>query len=505
MRESSGKGVRKDVRPSWKTQTTPLRLRVLAVASVLFSAVVVAGVLLASARWAPRASQRQLMPLLGAYMALVFLRWPPLGLAALIAASLVVPFAIGTGTQTSLNVTVLLLFLLIGLWLFDMVVRQRQVKLLPSRPVPPLLALVLVATLAFIAGQLPWFIFAQGASLQSQAGGLAVFWLSASAFLLVAHQVRHLRWLQRLTWLFLALGALYVAGRLVPGLGRFTRRLFQGGSTGSLFWVWLVALAFSQVVFNRDLRLRWRLALAGLVIATFWVGWQGRGWASGWMPGLVAVLVILWLRSGWLGGLATAILVMGVLLSNPALPAQLVIEDQYSIDTRLAAWQIVLREVVRVNPLLGLGPSNYYHYMPLFSILGWYVKFSAHNQYVDLVAQTGLLGLACFLWFAWEVGRLGWRLRTQVPDGFARAYVCGALGGLVGTLGAGMLADWILPFVYNITLSGMRASVLGWIFLGGLMSLEQMSKGQGNRDDRGKGTGEQGGREVKGQGDKETL
>jgi len=106
--------------------------------------------------------------------------------------------------------------------------------------------------------------------------------------------------------------------------------------------------------------------------------------------------------------------------------------------------------------------------------LGYYVPFNSHNNYVDIVAQTGLLGLACFLWLVWEVGRLSWRLRTSVPEGFPRAYVVGCLGGLAGTLAAGMLGDWVLPFVYNIGLKGLRASVLGWLFLGGLVALEQL-------------------------------
>jgi hypothetical protein len=108
--------------------------------------------------------------------------------------------------------------------------------------------------------------------------------------------------------------------------------------------------------------------------------------------------------------------------------------------------------------------------------MGYYVNFSSHNQYVDLIAQTGLLGLGCFLWFAWEVGRLGWGLRKRAPDGFARAYAVGAIGGLVGTLAAGMLADWLLPFVYNIGLAGFRASVLAWMLLGGLCALENLCR-----------------------------
>ena len=63
--------------------------------------------------------------------------------------------------------------------------------------------------------------------------------------------------------------------------------------------------------------------------------------------------------------------------------------------------------------------------------------------------------------------------------GFAQAYVYGALGGLVGTLAAGMLADRVLPFVYNIGLTGFRASMLAWLFLGGLVSIEQMVRRQG--------------------------
>ena len=40
------------------------------------------------------------------------------------------------------------------------------------------------------------------------------------------------------------------------------------------------------------------------------------------------------------------------------------------------------------------------------------------------------------------------------------------------SLVAGLLGDWVLPFVYNIGLQGFKVSVLGWMFLGGLVALE---------------------------------
>ncbi|HSM56423.1 MAG TPA: hypothetical protein VK879_09745, partial [Candidatus Sulfomarinibacteraceae bacterium] len=79
-----------------------------------------------------------------------------------------------------------------------------------------------------------------------------------------------------------------------------------------------------------------------------------------------------------------------------------------------------------------------------------------------------------FLWLFAEIGFLGWRLRQRVPEGFARAYVYGVLGGTVGTLAAGMLGDWVIPFVYNVTLNGFRTSVIAWVFLGGLVALEAL-------------------------------
>jgi hypothetical protein len=48
------------------------------------------------------------------------------------------------------------------------------------------------------------------------------------------------------------------------------------------------------------------------------------------------------------------------------------------------------------------------------------------------------------------------------------------LAGIVATVIAAILGDWVLPFVYNVGLAGFRASILPWIFIGGVISLDQM-------------------------------
>ncbi|MCL4507644.1 MAG: hypothetical protein M1140_16730 [Chloroflexi bacterium] len=364
-------------------------------------------------------------------------------------------------------------------------VRRHDIRLLPSRTNLPLLIFLVVVLLSFGVGQLPWFVVS-AAPIRAQLGGLAIFILSISAFLLTSHLVNDQRWLERLTWLFLALAAFYIAGRIVPLLSGITSKLYTPSAVGSLFWTWLVALAFSQAVYNRHLRPVWRVCLILLVSMTFFVGMtRDIGWTSGWAPALVTLAVILLVGSPRLGVALVLAGVVIVLLMPQVVTDLLVVGDNsYSALTRAEAWNILLR-IVEVSPILGLGPANYYWYTPLYSILGYHVNFNSHNNYIDLVAQLGLAGLVCFLWFSWEVGKLGWQLRSRVPEGFAKAYVYGAIGGLAGTLVAGMLGDWVLPFVYNIGFAGFRASVLAWLFLGGLVALGRITHSNGKMPQAG--------------------
>jgi hypothetical protein len=209
-------------------------------------------------------------------------------------------------------------------------------------------------------------------------------------------------------------------------------------------------------------------------LLTFYVAIkQAYDWKSGWLPPLVAVATIVAIRY-WRRLLPLA--PIGVLLAY-YVATQSIGTDEYSWGTRLDAWLIVT-EIVKASPLFGLGFANYYWYTPIFRIRGYSVRFNSHSQYIDLIAETGIVGLIVFFWFFWEVAKLGWSLKDRVPEGFAQAYVYSALGGLAGTVFAGFLVDWVLPFVYNIGLTGFRASVLAWLFLGGLVSLEHMYLGK---------------------------
>jgi hypothetical protein len=129
--------------------------------------------------------------------------------------------------------------------------------------------------------------------------------------------------------------------------------------------------------------------------------------------------------------------------------------------------------------MTGLGPASYRAYAniePLTYRGAYWVEpnVSSHNNYVDLFSHTGVVGLGLFVWFVAELARLGLRLRDRLGEGFLAGYVNAMLAAGASSLVVMLLADWILPFVYNIGFPGFQASVLVWLFMGGFVAIDNL-------------------------------
>lgn len=411
--------------------------------------------------------------------AALLLRYPSLALLGIVPASMAIPYGLGTGTETVLPVSVLLVFLALGLWAVDILVVKRDFRFLTGRSILAALLLVLASLISFGFGQIPWFHY-QHASIAAQLGAVMLFVLASGTFLVVAHRLTR----RVLVWSVLALiglGAVYVF--VHPFSEQYywqtwsILKFYDNGSTGALFWVWLFCITLGQLVFNRSLNILWKGAL-GMVLAAFLYNAFiiGRDWTSGWLPAMLGGAVILFLASKK-ARIPLVMVALMVLAVNWTQVRNIVMsgDNQYSLMTRLDAWAIMFK-IIAVNPILGVGPANYYFLTPLFPIRGYSVMFNSHNNYIDLLAQTGIIGTGLFIWLLVEVILVGNRLRKQLPPGFECAFVYGAIGGTVGTLAAGMLGDWVIPFVYNVGYDGFRASLLGWFFMGALIAVERMMK-----------------------------
>ena len=105
-------------------------------------------------------------------------------------------------------------------------------------------------------------------------------------------------------------------------------------------------------------------------------------------------------------------------------------------------------EIVRAHPILGVGMGGYWAAIPaVHNASGTMTPQEAHNDYLELLASGGLVGLALGVWFAMVVlKRMRENLRS--PNRFRRAACFGATIGIAG-VAVHSLVDFGLHTIVN--------------------------------------------------------
>ena len=243
----------------------------------------------------------------------------------------------------------------------------------------------------------------------------------------------------------------------------------------------ITALAGGQLVFNRNLsKLVRALMVAILAVVFVYALFRQRDVVSNWIGVAAVVGTLIWLRIPKQRWTIVVLVVIALAIGFPIIYEFAGGEDEWaeSGGSRLSLIGRVI-EVTMRNPITGLGPAAYRPYarMEPLEYRGAYWSIplvSSHNNYVDIFSHTGIIGLGIFLWFMVTVARLAWRLKDRFTTGFLSGYVNAMFATLVGSAVAMVLADWILPFIYNIGFPGFQASALVWLFLGGLITLDHL-------------------------------
>ncbi|MBN1966242.1 MAG: O-antigen ligase family protein [Anaerolineae bacterium] len=190
------------------------------------------------------------------------------------------------------------------------------------------------------------------------------------------------------------------------------------------------------------------LAAFGLIAAGLVASWSRGAWMG--FAGS-AVVMLLFVPRSLLKGLAVAavIVVLGLAAwAGDLLPDSLqtrmsgfvdeltTIEDvrgvditdsNYAVTERIAHWQAAVG-MATDHPWLGVGFGNYEVAYPAYALLNWPNALGhAHNYYLNLLAEVGIVGLAAYL-IAWGTIfiltiQLWWR-----SEGLARAWCIALLG-----------------------------------------------------------------------------
>ena len=153
--------------------------------------------------------------------------------------------------------------------------------------------------------------------------------------------------------------------------------------------------------------------------------------------------------------------------------------DNWAILERVSQWYAGWRMFAE-NPFLGVGIGNYPKAYEVYALPGWPTGVGhAHNYYLNLAAEGGLLTLIAFLLFLGLAWRLAALTRRQAADTWERLLALGLLGSLAA-FSAHSLVDSL--FVHSLGI------LLGILF--GLLSAlgqtefrEETTTGPQVRDD----------------------
>ncbi len=198
-----------------------------------------------------------------------------------------------------------------------------------------------------------------------------------------------------------------------------------------------------------------RAAWGSIIVVIF--GFMLIGWRRGWVQGRSLVLIFI-----------TTLVIGGIFF--PTIYNRLTADDRGSAASRpkmfRLAWNVISSSPSHL--FLGVGANNYALVAPAYNTsdvgnLGYVINSSVHNVYLLAWAETGLIGMLCFLGFlavpllkAWEHIRSDNRFFSLIALGLGCAILAMAIQMLVA------------PFI------GRPINIFVWLLISLIVSLDHI-------------------------------
>jgi len=344
-----------------------------------------------------------------------------------------------SGILSRLYIGNLMFFLLTVIWIIGKLLSQRKAGhwLLTPTLLLPLLSMIIVGLISIIFSRLfpdPNVIYSfphSATSIWVVNGAEMMILIGLPLFLVVVpgvvHTTRHVRWL---LVAYMIVGLLYALGTIFAApLGLYSKEVILGvrrpevfGEVSSGLGTMLVlfaciALCRACYTTSRGARITW-----GVLTAIFSIGVIMTIGRESWIALFLAFLtIVITYTKNWKLPLLVVIPLIPLVLASGATnfydPSHV-----YGVD-RLVIWQDAIT-IWQHSPIIGIGAGNYQFFDIAY---GRDVVGIAHNQYLQVLAEMGVLGFVCLLWImaatAWVSIRSFRQAKTALGKSLALAYL----------------------------------------------------------------------------------
>ena len=313
-------------------------------------------------------------------------------------------------------------------------------------------------------------------TLITQVAEVGLLSFSICAFFLAANSLRDSRWVRRVFAPVVVLGMYFAAHRIL----KFDFPIPM--TWGSFLLAAAIAFVYSRLLFAR-LKRHQAVGLAVVLLVMLFAAYSKWSWVSGWIAATGAVLAVSWFRSKPLAlGLMAVVLI--ALFVFPGLYYLMYEESEFGGDfDRFTIWRDAFAMMLSTNPVLGVGPGNYYPYVYSHSTLwfGGQTYTTAHSNYVQIAAELGLVGLAVFLWVIAAGVWTGVRAVRMVAQEF-RWLAVAATSIFAAMAVASIFGDYMFPSRGNNGLVTFGTTVYTWLIMGAAVAAANLGKGASSGD-----------------------
>jgi len=370
------------------------------------------------------------------------------------------------GIAQGLYPTEVMLGFLVFVWVFRMV-SDRDVRFRLDRTDAALIGLCGAYFLANLVSYITWplKILTSHRYIITQLAQVGIVFMCASAYWIVANGTWTERWLRRMLYaviglsVFLAFVKLPLIRELWMGVGKKIPR-------DDLLIVQGSMLAFGLGVYARGKkRLRWFL----LGAFPFSVVAVNLSWVSGWLASMTALFTLTLFRSRkhFLAFVGFSMIVVAFNWSY--FDRRLIHHSRVTGDFHRFFLMEDAVKIWKERPWFGVGPGNYYQVYTNYYAQLWNRPIhysSAHTNYGEILATTGIVGFSAFWIFFCLMGWDLYQYWRKAADPVQKGFLLGIMAGAAGLMAAGVAGDYIIPDRANLGLKTFSIAVYFWLLLG---------------------------------------
>jgi O-antigen ligase len=239
--------------------------------------------------------------------------------------------------------------------------------------------------------------------------------------------------------------------------------LFSGGSLRRLltsfgapiygtYFLYTLPFLIGFMIFHPSLKLKLISFVAAVPVFTAFIFHGSRGVWLGLIVGCIITIILCGKKRSYLLGLSLLVIVL--IGSVNFTRGRVMVVSSVKVRLQMAASAL---NIFKDYPIFGVGPGNYSDLMQDYypdQAKGARKHLHAHNTYLEVLAEMGVLGLLSLFWILALFFRQGYRAIKKDPDVYNISFMIM------------FLAIFVSEFFMSVILVGIAAPVIFWLLLG---------------------------------------